>query len=222
MTTQPDQAPDNGANALQCPTNGIFITSKPSANHDEPERFAPNRTVPPAIKRTLHLLGLAVVLSCVTVRFALSEPREEQVKAAYLYNFAKFMEWPEESSPPGRFNICFEGNTDQLEAIESLAGKSVNDQVVHVRQTRGPDDLADCQILFLQHGWADPFTPAVTGRTALLTVGDGIEFAEDGGVIGLFTTDRKLRFAINVHAAAAARLKISSKLLNLARILRNR
>ncbi|MEZ5824454.1 MAG: YfiR family protein [Geminicoccaceae bacterium] len=162
---------------------------------------------------------LAAVMIMIPASLAHAEPTEAQIKAAYLYNFAKFVEWPDTSSA-GRFLICVDGDETIVDAAAALDGKSVAGLRVEVIDVDTVAAVADCRIVLLDQGWGDVFRPTDIHRGGLLTVGSGIEFAEEGGIIGLFYSDRKLRFAINIDAVADAGLKVNSKLLNLAHIVR--
>ena len=142
------------------------------------------------------------------------------MKAAYIFNFAKFIDWPE-AEDESKFTICVQSGNDLQSSLSALSGKLVAGAPVVLRTVSSAPETGPCRILHLSDGWGSAFPLRQTVRRGLLTVGDSMDFAEDGGIIGLFHSDRKLRFAINVDAAVAADLKINSKLLNLAHILRN-
>jgi uncharacterized protein DUF4154 len=145
------------------------------------------------------------------------------LKAAFLYNFAKFAEWPAlPSDAPIVF--CMVGD-DKIAAalVETLRGQNISDHTLEVR--RPPDNATWrlCNLLFI----AD----AETGRAAgglggikmlpVLTVSDGKGFSAAGGIIELFVEGGRMRFAVNVDAAELSGLHLSSRLLGLAKVIRN-
>jgi len=149
---------------------------------------------------------------------------EQQVKIAFLYNFAKFVEWPAESfADAGAPLIVGVLGSDAfcLELERGMEGRSVGTRPIVVRRLAGIDEARSVQILFIGAA-AD----ALVDRTLLalravpvLTVGDMPRFAARGGIINFTLEDNKVRFEINVDAARRAGLKISSKLLNVATVL---
>jgi len=146
---------------------------------------------------------------------------EYEVKAAFLYNFAKFVEWP--APPSSGFALCVVGDDPFGDRLEKMVGgKTLNGLPIDVRRLRIGENPRRCQVAFI--GAADHESRAVleTLRGAnVLTVGDSPNFARDGGIINFILKDNKVYFEINVDAAEQAHLKISSKLLNLAKIIRN-
>ena len=149
-----------------------------------------------------------------------AESSEAQVKAAYIFNFAKFIAWPD-TEGEADFTICVQSGDELQSSLAALSGKLIAGAPVVIRAVSNALETGSCRILHLSDGWGGAFPVRQTVRRGLLTVGDSMDFAENGGVIGLFHSDRKIRFAINVDAALAADLKINSKLLNLAHILRS-
>ena len=148
---------------------------------------------------------------------------EMEVKAAYLFNFAKFVEWP-----PGAFAashaplvLCIPGRSALGGALAALEGKSAQGHELRTRREVRPDDLKSCHILFVPE--ADSASAAELLRKAgtlpVLTVGEQDQFAARGGVIGLVAGDERVRFEINPDAANRAGLKISSQLLRLATLV---
>ena len=151
---------------------------------------------------------------------------EYQVKAVYLYNFAKFIEWPEESGP-GTTSPLFLGvlrHEPMAEVLEQVTrGQSVRGRAVRVLRTARVEELKDCHILFIGAAEEKQLVELLraVGNRSVLTVGEGERFAHVGGVINFTLQDNKVRFEINLDAADRARLKISSKLLRLATVIRD-
>ncbi len=148
---------------------------------------------------------------------------EYRVKAAFLYNFAKFIEWPGDAfkSAADPITICVLGNPfgDRLE--NTVNGKEIGGRRLMVREISDVAEAAGCHILFVS---ADKKRLAeLLGRvkaSPILTVGEAGHFAAAGGVIGFKLEGGKVRIEINTFAADRARLRISSKLLSLAEIVK--
>lgn len=153
-----------------------------------------------------------------------SRAPESQVKAVFLFNFAQFVEWPSEAfadpDTPLVIGILgadpFEGFLDRTVLGEQLQGRPF-----HVRRYRSADEIKTCHILFIggRDGERVDQTLRRLGTRPILTVGDDDRFTERGGMIRFVTEQNRIRLRINVEAAQAAGLTISSKLLRLAEIV---
>ena len=149
-------------------------------------------------------------------------PTEYQVKAAYLYNFLKFVEWPGDplANTQGQWIIGIVGDNpygDQLAQI--IAGKTVQGHELQVRRLQPGEDIRGCHILFIsasEKKRLPTMLAALTG-SSVLTVADMDHFIESGGMIQFVMEEKRVRFVIDVGASGRARLKVSSKLLSLAR-----
>jgi uncharacterized protein DUF4154 len=147
---------------------------------------------------------------------------EYRVKAAFLYNFAKFVEWPASSfkNATDPIIICVLGNPfgDRLE--NTVNGKEIEGRRLIVRQISDISEAAGCHILFVATGkkrMADLL--GSVKASPILTIGEAVNFAESGGVIGFKLESGKVRLQINIYAAERAHLLVSSKLLGLAEIV---
>jgi hypothetical protein len=148
---------------------------------------------------------------------------EYQVKAAFLLNFAKFVEWPPQTfkGPGDSISICVLGpNPFGRSLDEAVDGKSIDGRKFVVRQVAEIQQAGGCQILFIPSHEKKHPTGAAVVMTGVLTVGESDGFAAGGGVIGFKLEDGRVRIEINVDAADQRRLRISSKLLSLARIVK--
>lgn len=148
---------------------------------------------------------------------------EYAIKAAYLYNFAKFVEWP-----PGAFPtsdsplvICIAGENPFGTALAALQGKSVESRPVKVLDLPTVTGLDQCNVVFFGRAEQGRFKTVLAklARLPILTVSDISDFAQAGGMIGLFEAEQRIRFSINITAARQANLKLSSQLLKLATIV---
>jgi hypothetical protein len=167
------------------------------------------------------LITLLVLPASVAISFAAEG--EYQVKAAMLYNFAKFVEWPADSfGSDSIIAFCIAGRSPLNSTIQQMQGKQVKGRTVSIRQVARPDDVSGCQLLFIplsEQARMSAFLQQAS-RHSMLTVSDLDRFATSGGIIGFYEEDNKVRFEINPETAQKRRLQISSHLLNLARRVR--
>jgi hypothetical protein len=168
-------------------------------------------------------IRLALLLSCLlaSAGMALAQTATEyQVKAAFLYNFTKFIEWPESSSGASDpFTLCIYGANPFGGSLENLVrGKTIKGRPFGVRDVTSSSQTAGCQVLFISRAERGHMADILAGvhRAGLLTVGETKGFIDQGGVINFIMESNHVRFAINLRAAQRAGLKISSRLLNLA------
>ncbi|HWF39006.1 MAG TPA: YfiR family protein [Candidatus Acidoferrales bacterium] len=169
-----------------------------------------------------------VILSIfsVSVRtFAQSDsPNEYQVKAAFLFNFAKFVDWPPGTyaNAQSPFAICVLGDDPFGHVLENtLAGKSLGAHPVVLRRTKDLAEARRCQVVFVSSSEMHRYGEVVEGvrGARVLLVGETDGFASSGGAIEFTLEGNHVRFAINPEAAQRAGLTLSSKLLMLARIV---
>jgi hypothetical protein len=144
--------------------------------------------------------------------------REYQVKAVFLFNFAQFVEWPpsafSETQAPLVIGVLGE---DPFGAFldETVRGEKVNNRPLLVERYHRVDEIKSCHVLFVSQSEAARLEEIVAGLKgrSILTVSDAAGFAGRGGMIRFTTENNKIRLRINVEAAKAAELTISSKLL---------
>ena len=167
----------------------------------------------------LVLLLAAVVLTVQTVRGEENGAREYQVKAAFILNFAKFIDWPAAASTDASFTICTLGTDPFDEAFNSLKGKTIKGKPVAIRHLARVEDLRECQLLFIGSSERKHLASIVkaTRSSHLLTVSEVDGFCQAGGGINLVNEKSKVVFEINTKATQQAGLKVSSQLLKLAR-----
>ncbi len=150
--------------------------------------------------------------------------RQYLIKAAFLYNFGRYVQWPPGVlRPDSHFVIGILGQDPFGTAIDQIgATKTVESRPIAIRRFSAMADYRPCQILFVAAG-VSPAEQAAAIRQTLaepvLLVGDDAEFAQQGGVIGFFVQDNRIHFEINPEAAKRRQLQISSKLLNLGRLV---
>jgi hypothetical protein len=184
--------------------------------------------------RAAFLLALASLTVCVvTVVEARSSDAagneafdEYKVKAAFLFNFVRFVDWPAPAfdHPAAPIVLGIVGQDPFGDGIDRLVdGKTVNGRPLMVRRIRGAADVAGCHVLFVSGTDRVGATKVLTAvhRAPVLTIGEAEGFADAGGIINFTREGRYVRFEINVNAASRAGLTLSSKLLRLARIVRD-
>ncbi len=140
---------------------------------------------------------------------------EFQVKAAFIFNFAKFVQWPAES---GALVIGVVGNEALAQAVtRAIEGRTIAGRSIEVRHLLATDSPAGCHVLHISN-LAEQDTSALLVRVqgAVLTIGETPRFLRDGGMVRVFVEDRRLRFQINRRQTDVAGLRISAQLLSLA------
>jgi len=148
---------------------------------------------------------------------------EYHIKAAFVFNFAKFIEWPTEAfkTPDDPLVICVVGQDQMANALrETVNGNAIDGRPVIIRQIAIGQGPCDCHILFVGASAMKRFRSHPKESTGVLTVGETPGFAVDGGAITLKLEDGRVRFEINVAAAERQQLRISSKLLSLAQVVK--
>lgn len=168
------------------------------------------------ILRLASRLLLAAGLSFAIPQAICEVTSEAQLKAAYLVNFLKYVEWP---SSRNTINICLFGRDSLGPYLANYEGRVIAGRELHIRKVSSPEQLADCQELFIADTeearigavlrWVD--------RQPILTVSDSETFTRDGGAIALIRSDGRLQFEVNTDALSRANLKASSQMLRLAR-----
>jgi hypothetical protein len=168
------------------------------------------------------LSGLLTLGSARWVSAQANTTSEYQVKAAFLFHFAQFVDWPSEAFKDAAtpLTYCTAGGDPFRGALDaSLNGKVIDGRPVRVLHFREAQEIQGCQVLFL--GTAEKkfisATLASLKASPVLTVGESEDFVQAGGMIGFFLEDNKVRFNINLDAAARGKLKISARLLSLAK-----
>ena len=173
------------------------------------------------LRRLWAAIGIAGVwvALCPLVAVAQRSADEEQIKAVFLFNFAKYVDWPD--APAGTsasIRICVPANPEFLALLQTtVKGEVVNGRPLTAMELDGLDAARECDILYVGNtatADAAAWSEAVRGRQ-ILTVGDG---ALANGIVIAFVRDQnRVRFDINRQAASQQHLTISSRLLGLAR-----
>jgi hypothetical protein len=177
-----------------------------------------------AARKISGLAALALVCLAAVARGAPQVSREYEIKAGFLYNFLKFIEWPEEplAETQAPVTVCLVGADPFGEALDALNGKPVRGRPISIRRFQAPQGIERCRMVFVSVSEKDRLVEVLAPleRSRVLTVSDLDDFTQAGGMIQFVVEGNKVRFEINLDAAERVGLKVSSKLLNIARTVR--
>ncbi|WP_192805071.1 YfiR family protein [Noviherbaspirillum aerium] len=145
---------------------------------------------------------------------------EFELKAAFVYNFALFTDWPAETPfEAGMLNLCVHPYSAMRPALSSLNDRMIKGRKIAVRQLALPDGIRGCHLFFAdaadRERW--PQIRKALGNAPVLTISDDMEIGHDGSIVSLSSEGSRIVFDIDLRAARNARLVLSSKLLRLAR-----
>jgi hypothetical protein len=176
-----------------------------------------------ARKFRLLSFALLVLLAQGAPQFARAQSGadEYQVKAAFLFHFAQFLDWPPESlnAADRSLTLCiFDDEPRRQELQSTVEGKPIGARAFHVRLISQPQEIQACNILFLSRDEARRQSAIIKSLRGMpvLTVGETSDFLSDGGMIRFHLDEGKTRFDINLASAESSHLQISSRLLLLA------
>jgi len=174
------------------------------------------------------LMAWAIVWAVIAVpcpRAQTSRPTDYDVKAVYLYNFGRFVEWPSHltATKTEPFTICVLGQDPFGSALDAtLAGETIAGKSVTTKRISIPQKSDDCQILFVSSAEEPRLVKIMEtlDKEAILTVSDMPEFSQRGGMIQFEREGKKVRFEVNLVAVQRAGLALSSELLKVATTVR--
>jgi hypothetical protein len=164
---------------------------------------------------------LSLLLTCGGASAQQAQPSEYQIKAAFISNFAKFVEWPAVAFTDEKSPLCIGvlgENPFGADLERLIRDKAVNDRPLAVRECRTAEEGKKCHILFISSSEKKrlPEIFKTLQGANVFTVGETERFTEAGGIVNFVSEGNKIRFQINDNNAKNAGLKISSKLLSLA------
>ncbi len=191
-------------------------------------RFQPAAALSAGVKRPrcgiLAWLAMALLIAVVAKgrsqepgSRATPRPSEYEVKAAFLLNFTKFIDWPPSPhAPDTTFRICILGSDPFGTTLDQIVeGERVGSRRLAVQRVQ--EAANSCEVLFINKSADDIARTLAEVPRGVLTVGESHDFLRQGGMIAFVLENRRVRFDVNERAAARAGLKLSSKLLNVAR-----
>ena len=188
----------------------------------------PSRDTRPSGSSQRGVLALIALLLLVGTPIAegQSSPAhtEFEVKAAFLYRFASFVEWPETAASEDAFEVCIVGDDPFGKAFEPFLDQEVQGRRLRIIRHPSAVDIPRCRILFVGDSLKDHIGQILqqVADEPVLTVSDIDGFAARGGILNFVLRERKVRFAINLEAADRAGVKMSSRLLKLAEIVKTK
>lgn len=171
------------------------------------------------IVRYLVFLLLLLPFAALSTHAQESHPTESQVKAAYLYNFGKFVTWPGAAGSGASFQICVLGKDPFGVILEStVAGGNIEDKQVTAKRISSLQESDHCRIVFISSSEQARLKTILAAAKAggTLTVSDIPHFADKGGMIEFVPKENKIRFEVNLPATQEAGLTLSSELLKVA------
>jgi hypothetical protein len=187
----------------------------PFASRRYASRWRPNRIA------GIVLIASWVLFATPCSRAQQPKASEFRVKAAYLYNFGKFVEWPDRNAAEKdqSFEICVLGSDPFGPTLDAaLASGSIGGKSVAAKRISKPQDVNSCRILFISSSEEGHLKEVLTAldKASVLTVSDIPRFSQRGGMIGFILDGNRVRFDVNLASAQSARLTLSSELLKVA------
>jgi len=176
-------------------------------------------TLPAKLDLTAILIQ-CLCLMVASVALAQNQVDENRVKAAYLFHFVQFTEWAPEDLKNAEMSFCTFGEDPFRGELERVvAGKAIGPRNIRVSHVKQVQEVRNCQVLYVPKSETKRVTAllAEIAGHAVLTVGESDNFIEQGGMVRLFIEQNKLRFDINQQAAEQSGLRLSSRLLVLAK-----
>jgi hypothetical protein len=170
------------------------------------------------------LMLSVLVISFAAVNSALAQS-EEGIKAAFVYNFAKFTEWPTNAFTSGSapMTVGFVGADSLADTFEKIvSGKNINGHDFVIRRFSSIAGVENCQMVFVGETAEAAAVISLTVGKPILTIGDTDSFAAAGGMIKLFKNDKKIRFDLDFRHVNSAQLKLDARLCQLARSIKGR
>lgn len=178
------------------------------------------------VKYYCRLFSLLLIMLCTSYPAFSGRPTISALKVAYLYNIAKFTQWPEgtwktDTSP---FNFCSYGRDGVVAELNTLQGKTVSGHPIKILQPNQENDFLLCHAFYIDTDQRSRYRYLLSliNQDTVLTITDDGDFFDHGGMINLVEKDQRLRFQVNTQQLANSQLKFSSKLLQLAILIDNK
>ena len=167
---------------------------------------------------------VAILLALVLAPFAHASGAADEyaLKAAFLYNFTRFVDWPPEAFPSGdgAFRICVFGTDPFGARLDALARRRVGTRPIEIARPSALADLPRCQIAYLGVGTPEAIEASATANAApaTLTVASDAAFARDGGMVALVTVSGRVKLHVNLASIRRSPLRFSAKLLEVSEV----
>jgi hypothetical protein len=163
-------------------------------------------------------LCLVLVLTWVAIGNAYAETEAESaVKIGFLYNFFKFIDWPQGADTSNGYHLCTTGGNSLGDSLLALQDKTVNNKPLSIKRGVSGKELKNCHMVFI--GADEDASRSISNLQglAVVTVSDKPDFINQGGIIGLVQDNDRLAFEVNLDATNAVDIRISAKMLKLAK-----
>lgn len=176
------------------------------------------------MNKILKLIGAILLSGIIGIDIGFSSGSNGEIynlKAAFIYNFTKYITWPYLDKSP-TFKVGVIGDSQIIESLREMAKKKqVSDKAIEVLHFNNPNEIQYCHILFVSSSLADSLKPILFNlkRRAVLTIGDTPGFGDSGLMINFYMHENAIKFEVNTAKLETAGLKVSSQLLKLARII---
>ena len=198
----------------------MLLTTETATPGMERPPHADRRCVRTALRATALGIALAVTVGLTSVHTQ-ERSREYQIKAAFLFNFIRFVEWPPAPSDLGSLHpltVCALGPDSVGDAFAILEGQQIKGRTLAFKHLETSEEISACAAIFVERAAESQLTDLLqnTSGTPLLTVGETRDFIDAGGIIAFVYDKNELRFEIDVGAAERAGIDIRSQLLTLA------
>ena len=169
-----------------------------------------------SLRHFLRCIAVPVLLALPIAHSYAQISSEQQIKAAFLVNFLKYIEWPSTTTST---TICLFGRDQLGPLLTSYEGRSIAGKELRIRHINGPDQIADCQLVYVPDTEEARFGAVLrwVENQPALTVSDAEFFTHQGGGIALVRAEGRLQFDVNTNALSRAGLKPSSQMMRLAR-----
>ena len=171
------------------------------------------------LKRLARMTVLAIAACAALAHADAKVDQEHEVKAAFIANFIKFIDWPDLGAPGSKFVVGVYGADDYDQTIDNaLANKTIDGHPIVVMQLHSDAEIKNCRMVVSGATSEDRINhlEQLCGTSGTVLVGEGDEFAKDGGTISLLVINSQIRFDVNLDSAKKIGVNISSKLLYLA------
>jgi|SRR5581483_464395 len=190
---------------------------KPSCADAHRTRACGRAISPPVL--VIVLAVICILIHCHYVSAQNTSATEYEIKAAYLYNFGKFIEWPTNALEPNSFSICVLGQDPFGSSLDStISSEAIFGKRVVVKRILRPQEAAGCRIVYISLSEESRLEHILASldRASVLTVSDISDFTQHGGMIEFVVRGNRVRFQINLPRAQRAGLAVSSQLLRVA------
>lgn len=164
-----------------------------------------------------------IILLFSSISAYADEAKIKDIQTAYIYNFAKFIKWPNNVDKSDSFNVCIYGDADFEGKLDKLSQKSLGNKKIFVLRVNTKEEIQNCQMLILPSVGDSKLAELIAWakKHHIVTISDTKGYASQGVMINFYLENKKVRFEINHQKAKNAKINISSKLLRVAKVVKS-